>query len=442
MTRILVVDQECTMLDFVLRCVAWGAEVRWYRHSPRRVIRDGEGFKGFTVVDDWRPSMTWVGKDGLVITSGNFIFLQELDRYRDLGFKIFGPSVASARLEIQRSAGMEVMESIGVEIPPYQQFSSLEEADAFARKSDRAWVFKNLGSEDDKALTFVSSDQAELSGWIRQKIAKGMKLKGPCILQERIDMLCEFGVSGWMGADGFLPDKYQICFEHKKLFDGEIGCQTGEQGTVCQYVETDKIAEQMLLPLEPVLRSLGHRGDVAIGAMIDTKGKAQFLEFTMRAGWPAFYIQTASHKGSPFQWMLDAMNGKDSLKVSRAAAIGVVLSQPRYPFACSPPELVEGNPISGLEGVLDDIHMAAVMVGKGPVMEAGKVVDRPQYQTSGELVMVATGLGATIEAARKKVYGVVDQVKFPNKGYRTDIGSKVTKILPKLNSFGYAKGLE
>jgi phosphoribosylamine--glycine ligase len=440
--KLLVIDQECMGLDLVLRAVAWGHDVRWFRFSPRKQIRDGEGFKGFRIVDDWRESMAWVGKDGLVFLTGNFRFLPELDRFRDLGFNIFGPTVASAALEIKRSAGLEAMKAVGIEVPPYQEFASLEDAERFARKSDRAWVFKTLGDEDDKSLSFVSSDPAELTGWIRQKIARGMKLKGPCLLQEKIDMLAEVGVSGWFGADGFLPDKWQVCFEHKKLMDGEIGPNTGEQGTVTQYVETDKMADEMLKPMEPILRTLGHRGDFAIGAGIDTKGNVWPFEWTVRAGWPCFFIQMASHKGDPIHWMMDAMTGKDSLRVSRDVAIGVVMAQPRYPYNCSTPEMVEGNPISGLEDVLDHVHMASVMVGKGPVMDDGKVVDRPIYQTTGEYVLVATGLGETIEAARKKVYGVVDKIKFPNRMYRTDIGKKIEKPLPKLHAFGYAQEME
>ena len=196
MSRVLVVDQECLGLDFVLRAVAWGHEIRWYRHSPRKPLRDGEGFKGFTVVDDWRPHMSWVGKDGLVFMTGNFRYLVELDRYRDLGFKIFGPTVASANLEIKRSAGLEAMKAVGIEVPPYQEFNSLDDVEKFARKSDRAWVFKTLGDEDDKSLSFVADDPAQLVGWVQQKKAHGMKLKGPCILQEKIDMLAEFGVAG------------------------------------------------------------------------------------------------------------------------------------------------------------------------------------------------------------------------------------------------------
>ncbi len=438
--RILVIDQECMALDFVLRCMAHGHEVRWYRFSPTRKLRDGEGM-GIKIVDDWRDSMPWVGKDGLVWCSGNFRFLYELDRYRELGFKVFAPTVASARLEIDRGAGMDAMRAAGIAVPSFEEYDSFEAAYKFARKTDRAWVFKPLGDETDKALTYVADDPADLCGFLGRQIAAGKILKGRCMLQEKLEMLCEFGVSGWLGPEGFLEHRWQICFEHKKLMDDEIGPNTGEQGTVCQYVEKDKLADETLVPLEPALRALGHRGDFAIGVGIDHAGKAWAFEFTARAGWPAFYIQLASHRGDPAAWMAALLDGKDTLRVSYDVAIGVVLAQPRYPYHASPPDLVEGNPIRGLEDVWDDFHCASVMLGKGPRMEGGKVVDGPSYMTTGEYVGCATALGKTVERARAKVYRTVEQIKFANKMYRTDIGCKVVAALPALHRFGYAKSM-
>lgn len=435
--RILVIDTENMLLDFVLRCTAADHEVRWFKYPDNgKVTRDGEGFKGFRVISDWRDSMPWA-REGLILISGNFKYMNELDRYREFGYRIFGPTNKSADLEIKRSVGLEAMRAAGIDIPPYKEFKSLEEAEAFARKSDDCWVFKTMGDEADKSLSYVSCDPADMCGWIRQKIDRGLVLKGPCILQEKIDMLAEVGVSGWFGADGFLPNKWQTCWEHKRQYPGEIGQNCGEQGTVTQYVADDKIADEVLKPMEPILRVLGHRGDFAIGAGVDTKGKIWPFEWTSRLGFPAVFLQIASHKGDPAAWMLDLLDGKDSLKVSNDVCIGVVCSQPNYPSGKSPAELVEGNPISVNEDDMNDIHFCSVMIGKGPKLEGGKVVDRPMLQTTGEYVLVTTGLGKTVSAARRKVYRSIDGIKFPNIGYRDDIGCKLEKVLPKLHRFGY-----
>lgn len=753
---VLIIDAEMLGLDFALRCKDAGHEVRWAL-SSKRPTKIGQGFH-ITIVDDWRQHMKWA-KDGLVITTGNAKFIRELDRWRDLGWKIFAPTERSAKLEIDRGFGMEEMQKVGIEVPPYEQFKSLKDAENFARKSDKAWCFKTLGSEEDKALSYVSSDPADMVGWLQRQQKLGMTLKGPCMLQEKIDMLAEVGVSGWFGPEGFLPKKWQICFEHKKLMNGEkgpncysedtevltesgwrrfdqisksdliasydpetgeifyerptalhwtkgpdsmvhfknryvdilvtaghqmyaarrktsawkfyaasetpsefevlqtaktsasdkeyftlpgyldgrgythpalkipvdawaaflgiylsegscvpsgavkvaqipgekrdamravmlampfrfcepknvfkissvqlasylkkfgtsrvkyvpdfiktasarqidiflhwfcmgdgdwhegrrryhsaswrlisdiqelmlkigltgaitedhraentvfsieestrkkvavkrktvvpysgmVGCvtlptthllfvrrngrvaicgNTGEQGTICQYVETDKMADEMLKPMENYLLKSGHRGDFAVGCGIDKAGKAWPFEFTARLGWPAFYIQIASHKGDPAQWMRDLLDGKDALRVSRDVGIGVVMAQPRYPYNDSDPKEVEGVPISGCDEIWSDLHPAEMMTGRGPKMDGGKVVEGPICQTAGEYVCIVTALGDTVEKARNRVYRSIDKVSFPNAIYRTDIGEKVQKALPKLHEFGYAE---
>ena len=243
----LCIDQEAMGLDFVLRAAKAGHEVRWFRYSTKP-LRDGEGFKGFRIVSEWRNHMQWA-REGLVLTTGNWRYIDELDRYRDLGYKIFSPTVASAKLEIDREAGQEAMRAAGVNLIPYETFGSLQDARSFAATHDETYVHKPMGDEADKSLTYVSHDQEDLCGWLDHQIRAGKKLKGKCMLQQKVDLLCELGVSGWFGPEGFLPDKWQVCVEHKNLMDGEVGPATGEMGTVCQYVADDKLAVEMLTPL-------------------------------------------------------------------------------------------------------------------------------------------------------------------------------------------------
>jgi phosphoribosylamine--glycine ligase len=434
--NVLILDTDSVGLDFALRAAAAGHAVKLFRYM-KKPDRYGEGFKQIELVDDWRGWMPWA-KDGLIFCTSNKRYLQELDRYRaDFGYKVFGPTVQSARLEINRSAGMAAFKAIGVDMPAYQTFNSLEDAEAFARKTDRAWVVKPAGDNDDKSLTYVSRDPADLVGWLRRQIRSGKPITGEVMLQEKVDLLGEVGVSGWMGPEGFLPDKFQVCVEHKNLMDGEVGPGTGEQGSVMQYMFKDKLAETMLLPMEPVLRTLGHTGDFAIGAIVDRKGKAWPLEFTARCGYPAWWVQVASHRGDPVKWMRDLLDGKDSLRVNYDVGIGVVMAQPFYPYELAQPAQVEGVPIHGFADVLNDVHPVEVMMGKGPVMEGGKLVERPTYETTGEYVLVATGMGKTVGKARKAVYDTVDKIRFPNRMFRTDIGKKVIEALPALHEAGY-----
>lgn len=434
-----MIDADRVALDFCLRSAAAGHSVRWFRFS-KTPTRDGEGFPQIEIVSNYKDSLKWA-KEGLIFLTGNAKYIPEMDRLRDFGFPIFGPSVKSSELEIKRSVGMETLEKLGIEVPHYETFTSLQDAEKFARKADQGYVFKCMGSEEDKSLTYVSCDPADLVGWIQRKIKMGVKLKGPCMLQEKIDMLCDYGVSGWVGPEGFLEDKWQICFEHKKLMVGENGPQTGEQGTLTQYCEKERLADEMLKPLEPLLKKLGHFGDFAVGVGIDKKGKAWPFEFTARIGVPAIFNQIASHFADPAKWMKDLLQGKDSLKVSYDPAISVVCAQPLYPYDDDPSDLNTGNPVYGIDEVHDQMHLVSVMREKGPSWSDGKVVDEEIYKTTGAYVLVATALGKTISEAQKRVYGAVDEVRYKDKMFRTDIGEKVKPLLKELKKFGYAESL-
>ncbi len=437
--RVLVIDTENLALDFVLRAAAAGHEVRWYRHSPRKPIRDGQGFRGFTLVADWRPHMVWA-REGLIVNTGNAALLHELDRYRDLpgfGLSLFGPSVASARLEIDRGAGMEAFKAVGIDLVPYRLVATLDEAERVARETDRPLVFKPAGSTEDKSATYVAKDPADMVGWLRRKKARGGIGKGPFMLQDKLDMVGEMSVSGWFGPEGFLPDKWNVCAEFKKLAAGDVGCTTGEMGSVTQYMRADKLAAEALEPLAPILRVAGHRGDFCISGGMDSKGKFWPFEVTARFGYPAWFNQTACHKGDPVEWMKDLLAGRDTLRVSYDVCVSVVMGAGRFPHNATPPDAIEGLPIEGVEAAIDDLHLCQVMRGNAPVMRDGKVVDAPTCLVSGEYVAVATGTGATVEAARKRAYATVKRVSWADQLYRNDIGCSLKESLPVFHRFGY-----
>lgn len=433
--KFLCLDCEGGMgLDICQRAAAVGHQVQYLHNSTRPV---GKGFPGVKVIDDLKVGMAWVGKDGLVFLTGNAKWLTELDRYRELGFRIFGPTKASAALEIDRGKGMEVMKALGMELPPYEVFDSMDAALAFAKKATESYVFKPMGDCEDKAMTFVARTPAEMVGWLQRQIARGAKVGGKVMMQEKVDLCCEIGISGWFGPNGFLAEKYQAAFEFKSLMNDGKGPSTGEMGSVLQYLKSDKLADEFLLPWGPVLSTLGHRGDFAIGCMMDSKGRVWPLETTCRAGWPAQFIQTASHKGDPIQWMSDLMDGKDTLRVDYRPAVGIVMAQPPFPKWNGAMEEVCGNPISGCEKVWKHVHPAMMMIASGPYMDGDAIKTGPTCQTAGEQPLVVTGLGDTVSAAREKAYKSADQIKFPGQMFRTDIGACLEGQLPDVHNSGY-----
>jgi hypothetical protein len=434
--NLLLIDGEGMGLDFAYRCGEAGHKVRWYRMSDKPV-RDGDGFPSIEFVNDWKPSMNWA-KSGVIVTTGNHRLMRELDRYREFDFPIFAPSHASAQLEINRKQGMDFLEKHGLEMAPYKMFSSLEDAIDHIVKTDTAYCFKTMGDEEDKSLTYVGCTPEDLIAWLEKKIEEGMKPKGQVMLQEKIDPISEVGVAAWLGPNGFLPH-WELSWEHKKLMSGNYGPNTGEMATVVKQVDTDPLAE-ILQRLERDLIKLKHIGDFAINGGVDARGRYLPYEVTARLGWPDFFLRCALNRGDPLQWMRDLWEGKDTLKTSHDVGICVLMVQPPFP----PPEEVDaehyiGNRVDGLKEVWSDVHPVGLMIEDGPAISEGKLIRADTMKTTSPYVLVATGLGKTVAAAREKVYGTIAEIKLANAMVRDDIGEALEQQLPKLHALGYAK---
>jgi len=433
--KVLVIEYEdagCG-LDLILRCVSAGHSVRYFlRKENNQGI--GRGFPGIEYVDNWATSMKWAD---LVCCTGNDQFLERIDYFRKQGVCFYGPSAASAKLELNRQAGMEFFKKHGIECPEYQTFETLDDALAYQVKSEERHVFKTLGDEEDKSLSYVGKTPADMVARIQRWKKLGMTLKGPCMLQQFIPGI-EFGVSRWMGSDGFIGLANEN-FEHKKLLSGNCGPNCGEAGTVQKYVTASKLYDAVLAPLEEGLVKLKHLGDVDVNCIIDEAGKAWPLEFTMRPGWPANNIMAACHKGDPVQWMLDACNGEDTLEVSTAIACGIVLAQPDYPYSKATKAETLDVPIYGVtDKNRKFIAPQSVKMAKLPQMVDGAVKEAPMWATCGDYLAVVTGTGKSVKVACERAYKTLKELHVPDAMYRDDIGEGLAKSLPELYKHGYA----
>lgn len=429
--KVLVVDTDAVGLAFAWRCARAGHKVKWFvKPKPSNHAELGEGFDGVEKVDNWVAHAKWAD---LIWTTSNDDYMPRLAFFKAKGVAYFGPSVESAALEINRAKGMEFFKEHHIEVPSYETFKSLQDAEAHVRKTDERYVFKTMGDNEDKSLSYCGKSPedmiARLQRWQRLK----MNPKGPVMLQTFIPGR-EFAVSRFVGSEGFIG-AYNENFEHKKLLSGNAGPNCGEAGTVQKYVRKSKLADDVLAPLEEALVKLGHLGDVDVNCIVDEKGKAWPLEFTCRPGWPAMNIMLAEHRGDPCEWMFDACKGTDSMEVSYDVACGVVLAQPDYPHSNATKAEVADIPIWGITAKnLKYVQPQAVKIT--PFEVKGEQV--PTWTTAGDYLLVVTGMGKTISLACGRAYKTVEQIEIADKMYRDDIGEKLEKELPELQKHGYA----
>lgn len=420
-------------LAFALLCIKAGHEVRYaLKRGENQTV--GDGFRGLTKVSNWLASAKWAD---LIVCTGNDEYIPKLDFLRKQGMRVFAPSASSANLEVSRETGMKFLKKHGIEVPSFKTFTSLKDAEAHVRKNPARYVFKTLGSEEDKSLSYVGKSAADMVARLMRWQKMGLNPKGAVMLQTFIPGI-ELGVSCWMGKNGFIG-KPNENFEHKKLLSGNCGPNCGEAGTVQKYVEDSLLFDQVLAPLEDALVEMGHLGDIDVNCIVDESGKAWPLEFTCRWGWPAFNIMLATHKGDPAQWMADACDGRDTLEVSTEIACGVVVAQPDYPYSEKPTAETVDIPIYGpAQGHGKYVFPQSVKMATLPTMKGEDIVDKSMWATCGDYVCVVTGTGTTVKKATERAYKVVREIHIPDVMFRDDIGEKLEEELPKLHAHGYA----
>lgn len=430
--KLLVIDSYGVGTDLCLRAQWEGHDVKHFL-APGKYPRIGQGLTHR--VKNWRDHMKWA--DVIVLTA-SAKYGWELEDYFKAGYPIFGANSASAEWELDRTVGQEILNAHGVKTLPYTRFSSYGDAIAHVHSTCDSYACKPIG-DADRALSYVASGPDDMQSMMH----RAQRIYGPAkqdfILQKKASGI-EFATAGWFGPHGF-NSAIETNFEHKKLFAGDTGVNTGELGTAMKYCDSEKLFEMCLRPLEGALKALKFVGNIDVSVMIDEDGIPWPLEFTMRAGWPAFYLNQHLHKGDSITWIYDLVHGRDSLKVDQSHCIGVCIVGPNFPHNSSVAEHCESVPIYGINHEnVRNVHFCEVMAVEEDVFEDGKWRTKSLFATAGSWPLVVVGSGSSVVAAKEQAYKVIDQIRIPNShGHRPDIGDRCEKHLKVLQSLGYAK---
>jgi phosphoribosylamine--glycine ligase len=435
MAKVLLIDPNGDALDIAIRAQNDGHKVKLFIRDKPREDKIGLGF--VEVIRSFDLYLLWAD---IIICADNTLYTKQLDAHREKhGTPIIAPTVATAAWELDRDVGQKVFKKHGIEVPAYRMFSKYDEALDYVRKENRRFVCKPCG-DMDKSLSYVAKTPADMV-YMLERWKRANKHKGSFILQDFIPGI-EMAVGGWFGPGGFNVGWCEN-WEFKKLMNDDLGVATGEMGTVVRYVRTSKLANKVLRPLEDALDREKYCGYVDVNCIISEDGTPWPLEFTMRPGWPTFNIQQALHTGDSIEWLLKLYGGKDARSfLLNQVAVGVVLSIPQFPYK-GPMEDCTGVPVQGITTALwPNIHPLSMMMGKAPCDVGGAVQERPCPLTAGDCVLVASGVGETVSQAKEAAYRRIKRLSVPSSPmYRTDIGDRLVRQLPKLQAMGYATGM-
>ena len=430
---ILVIDPSGLTLDWCLRCLAAGHTVKLYTKGSR-AAHIGQGL--VDKITNWKQ---YVKVADLIFSADNLEFMDDIQKLIDEGYPVFGPGKKAAKLELDRMYGQNVIKAFGGPIIPSHEFKNYDAAINFVKQNPKRYVCKPCGEEEDKTLSYVAKDEADLIGFLMKRKQKS-KQAPYFILQEfkgGTEIACTgiFGPAGWM-------DFWCEGWEFKKQMNGDLGVNTGEMGTVTRYTKQSKIADILMKPMEKELKKIGYVGMLDMNCIIDEKdGTPWPMEWTARPGYPMWNIMQPLMKNEdPAEWMLDCIKGKNTLEVEYETCVGVVMANADFPFNKRDEEEYLDFPVLTDDIPYENLHPCEMKLSTTVKMVDGELQENiPELGTAGSYIVVLTGTGKSISEAKDMAYKHVKMVKLGNDPQdRTDIGERCEKGLQKLKKHGYS----
>ena len=345
--------------------------------------------------------------DLTVVGPETTLALGAADEFEARGLKIFGPRKDVARLESSKDFAKHIMNKYNVPTGAYETFTDFENAKAYVLKHGAPIVIKEDGLKAGKGVTVAMKIEEAVEAL---EIAFAIP-DNKVVIEEYLDGF-EFSLIALAHEDKVIP--LEVGQDHKRVFDGDKGPNTGGMGV---YSPVRRVTKEIIDAsvneiIRPTLEGLKKEGLPFTGfifaGIMDTKEGVKTIEFNARFGDPEAEAILPRMESDLVQLILDIMNGKETeVKWSEKTTVGVVLASEGYPASSTSNAEIEIE--DGMESIL--FHM-------GTKEENGKLY------TNGGRVLIVVAEGDTLAEAKEKAYSDIKKIKCEKLFFRHDIGAK------------------
>jgi phosphoribosylamine---glycine ligase len=345
--------------------------------------------------------------------------------------RIFGPSASAARIEGSKVFAKQLMRHADVPTAEFKIFDHSEPAKYWVDTREYPVVVKADGLAAGKGVIVCATAEEAKRAIDRVMIQEefGSKAGRQVVVEKRLEG-DELSVLALVGGRTILP--LPPTQDHKAVFDGDKGPNTGGMGAYCPApIGTPelmaKIESEVFVPVVHAMKRGRYPfNGLLYGGIILTNQGPRVLEFNARFGDPEtqpLLMRLRSDLLDLLEAVVDeTFSEMDESKVEwdPRPSVCVVMSSAGYPG-----KYEVGKPISGLDEVSRMVDVK--------VFHAGTRIDSNRIVTDGGRVLGVTALGATLADAKKRAYEAVAKINFKGAHYRTDIADKaLTAGKPKL----------
>ena len=335
------------------------------------------------------------------------------------GIPVFGPSKAAAQLEGSKVFAKDLMKKYNIPTAAYGVFHKVDEAKEFIAQTGIPIVVKADGLAAGKGVV-VAMTTEEANAAVEDMLS-GNRFgdAGSTVVIEEFMEGEEASLLAFVDGKTVVP--MIASQDHKRIFDGDKGPNTGGMGTYAPApVLTDALRDEaMKTILEPMVEAMQKEGMPYVGClyaglMITLQGP-KVVEFNARFGDPETQVVLPLLDSDLGQIMMACATGTlttDMVKWKDSSAACVILASKGYPETASKGDIIYG-----------DIKQYDTTI----VFHSGTKLVGDEYVTNGGRVLGVVGLGKDLRTALDRAYGRIEHIDFEGMQYRTDIGVKAFK---------------
>ena len=341
------------------------------------------------------------------------------DTLNKAGIPVFGPSKAAAQLEGSKVFAKDLMKKYNIPTAAYGVFHKVDEAKEFISQTGAPIVVKADALAAGKGVVVAMTiDEANAAV---EDMLSGNRFgeAGSTVVIEEFMEGEEASLLAFVDGKTVVP--MIASQDHKRIFDGDKGPNTGGMGTYAPApVLTDALRDEaMKTILEPMVAAMENEGMPYVGClyaglMITPQGP-KVVEFNARFGDPETQVVLPLLDSDLGQIMMACATGSltaDMVKWKDSSAACVILASKGYPESSSKGDVIRG-----------DIKQHDTTI----VFHSGTKLIGDEYVTNGGRVLGVVGLGKDLRIALDRAYERIAHIDFEGMQYRTDIGAKAFK---------------
>lgn len=355
--------------------------------------------------------------DFVCVTPDDPLALGCVDRLEEEGIPAFGPTAYAAQMEASKIFSKNLMRKYGIPTAKCEIFTEMDKALAYLDTQEAPIVVKADGLALGKGVVVAATIEEAKNAVIEMMEGGKFGRSGArvlieeCMVGREVTVLCF--------CDGKTIRPMPASQDHKRVFDGDKGPNTGGMGAFAPSpLYTEEIAErtekEILIPTLNAMNSEGFtfKGVLYVGLML-TKDGPKVVEYNARFGDPETQVVLPLLESDLFAIMRAVREerlAETDIRWKKGSAACIVLASGGYPE-----KYESGKLISGLE----DAEAAGATV-----YHAGTKKTDVGYVTAGGRVLGVTALGDTLADAVHSAYAAAEKIHFEGAHMRRDIGSR------------------